>query len=79
METKVISLNGDTFTFICRSKSVSGGFRHLCVLLKNDVEVASESVRYYNRTWEAYTFQTVMLRCARKIKNDELIAKLKIS
>lgn len=76
METKIISLNGDRFTFICRSKSVSGGFRHLCTLLKNDVEGASESVRYYNRTWEAYTFQTVMLKCARKIGNEELINKL---
>ena len=76
MKTKVISLNGDMFTFICWSRSVSGGFRHLCALLKNDVEVASESVRYYNRTWEAYTFQTVMLKCARKIGNEELINKL---
>lgn len=76
METKIISLNGDKFTFICRSRSVSGGFRHLCVLLKNDSEIASESVRYYNRTWEAYTFQTVMLKCAHKIGNEELINKL---
>ena len=79
METKVISLNGDKFVFVCRSKLVSGGFRHLCTLLKNDSEVASESVRYYNRTWEAYTFQTVMLKCASKIKNEELISKLRIS
>ena len=79
METKVISLNGDNFIFVCRRKSVSGWFCHLCTLLKNDSEVASESVRYYNRTWEAYAFQTVMLECARKIGNEELIAKLKIS
>ena len=79
MEEKTIILNGDKFVFVCRRKSVSGGFCHLCTLLKNDSEVASESVRYYNRTWEAYPFQTVMLKCARKIKNEELIAKLKIS
>jgi len=34
MKNKVISLNGDKFVFVCRSKSVSGGFRHLCTLLK---------------------------------------------
>lgn len=80
METKVISLNGDTFRFELKHSNVRGqGFYHTCVLYKNQHEVATDRIQYLNRTWEQYEFQAVMIRCARMIENEELIAKLKIS
>ena len=80
METKIISLNGDTFRFELKHGNVSGhGFYHTCTLYRNGTQVARDRVQYLNRTWEAYRFQTVMLCCARKINNEELISKLEIS
>ena len=80
METKVISLNGDTFRFELKHSNVRGhGFYHTCTLYRNGTQVARDQVQYLNRTWEQYEFQAVMIRCARMIGNEELISKLKIS
>ena len=79
METKVISLNGDTFRFECeRINWHSRGFAHVCTLFRNGHEMCSERAEYLNRTWEAYPYQTVMLMCTKKVAdNTELIIKLK--
>ena len=79
METKVISLNGDTFRFECEYIDLHGkGFAHTCKLSRNGHELCTEQADYLNRTWEAYPYQTVMLMCAKKVAdNAELIIKLK--
>lgn len=63
-ETEV---NGKKFTFTCYGQSTSYGFRHICTLGWNDTTVAKyiksdiiAKACYYNRTWERFTYETVL-------------------
>ena len=48
------------YTFYCESQGTRYGFRHLCHVFKNGVHVADSKCCYYNRTWERFTFQSVL-------------------
>ena len=63
-ETEV---NGQKFTFTCYGQSTSYGFRHICTLGYNNTTVAKyikddiiAKACYYNRTWERFTYETVL-------------------
>lgn len=60
-------VNGEKFTFTCYGQSTSYGFRHICTLGWNDTTVAKyiksdiiAKACYYNRTWERFTYETVL-------------------
>ena len=50
----------DKATIVCRSENTRSGFRHLATLMIDGSEVDSAKCCYQNRTWEAYTFQSVI-------------------
>ena len=61
MEIRKITINDREYTFINESKSNYKGFYHKTTLLvNNDVELTTQKIQYYNRTWEIYTFYSVM-------------------
>jgi len=47
-------------TAYCRSEKTRYGFRHLAELHYKGNEIADAKCCYYNRTWEAYEFQSVL-------------------
>lgn len=51
---------GEGYQVICRSERTRYGFRHLCELTKDYNVIAKTKACYYNRTWEAYEFQSVI-------------------
>ena len=57
--TKFI-INGTEYTFFNESWSVGYRWGHKSVLYRDGVEIGSKKIRYYNRTWEAYQFQSCM-------------------
>lgn len=57
----------DGFTFVCESQGTRYGFRHLCWAFKDGREVEHSKCCYYNRTWERWTFESVLNTCARKL------------
>ena len=62
METHKISHNGNDYEFICEHGNTRHGFKHECRLFVNGKFETSATCHYLNRTWESYTYQTVMLR-----------------
>lgn len=48
------------FTISCRSEKTRSGFRHLAVLYRNGFDVSRSKCCYLNRTWESYTYQSVI-------------------
>lgn len=53
----------------CRSERTRYGFRHLAEVIDTKGNVVSKAkVCYYNRTWESFTFETVMERALRSCK-----------
>ncbi len=51
---------GEGYQVNCRSEKTRYGFRHLCELTKDYNVIAKTKACYYNRTWEAYEFQSVI-------------------
>lgn len=68
-------INGIKFTFICESWSTRNSWGHKVTLYKNDsFEVGRAKVRYYNRAWECYLYQSaiksVIFNAIKEIKAD---------
>lgn len=61
------------FTFSARYWETSNAWGHECYLLRDGVgEVGKARYRYYNRTWECYTYQSVMFGAIEDYKKQEL-------
>lgn len=56
-------INGNEYILVNESWSNSRAWGHRTTLFKNGVELAENKVRYYNRTWECYQYQTCMKGC----------------
>jgi len=54
------------YEILCDSESTRSGFRHIAILMQNDDEIFRTKVCYQNRTWESYTFQSVIFRLIEK-------------
>jgi hypothetical protein len=68
---KLFSLtNGDII--VCESEGTRYGFRHLATLMRNGYEVSKAKVCYYNRTWEAYEFDTVIHKLMEEFYGEDL-------
>ena len=52
----------DKYTVVCESQNTRTGFRHVAVLLRNGSEIDRTKCTYQNRTWERYTFQSVLCK-----------------
>ena len=57
------NIRGTEYTFVNRTWSNSSGWGHETTLFKNNGEMNSRKVRYYNRTWECYEYQSCMQSC----------------
>ena len=54
-------INGVTFTFVCESWRTRTSWGHEVTLYKNNsFKVAHVKIRYYNRTWESYIYQSAI-------------------
>jgi hypothetical protein len=57
---RIFNLSKD-YNIVCNWQSTRYGFRHLATLHKDGFEIAKAKACYYNRTWERFEFETVML------------------
>lgn len=54
-------INGVKFTFVCESWRTRNSWGHKVTLYKNDTfEVGRVKIRYYNKTWECYLYQSAI-------------------
>ena len=51
------------FTFVCTSKNTRNGFKHEAQMLINETFVSEAAQHWVNRTWESFTYQSVMRNC----------------
>jgi len=57
---KIFRLN-KTYSIVCNSENTRYGFRHLASLIKDGTKIDGDKACYYNRTWESYEYQSVIL------------------
>lgn len=69
--TKTTS-NGTRFEFVCESWSNSRARGHKVKLYTdaNYAPIAETKIMYYNRTWEAYQYQTCMQAAVSKARSE---------
>ena len=54
-------INGVKFTLVCESWSNRNSWGHEVTLYKNDYyKIGRAKVRYFNRTWESYQYQSAI-------------------
>lgn len=68
-----INIDGHRYGFICRSRATRSGFAHDCEMYDvENWETMSRATRYYlNRTWEGWTFQSVILDAIKNAASAE--------
>lgn len=71
-----ITINNTVFTFINQSWSKTNAWGHQSDLFKGDRHIATNRIRYYNRTWERYTFESCMSGCISNYINKLLLKEL---
>lgn len=49
------------YSFYCETEDTRYGFRHLCSMFLRGQEVGDSVKKYYNRTWEMFTYQSALL------------------
>jgi hypothetical protein len=75
------NINGNKYEFRNTSWSTRNSWGHETTLYINDVEISRNKVRYLNRTWESYPFQSCMKGLVDKLiesqDNPDLLILLK--
>ena len=51
-----------TIEIECESKSSKMGFNHIARLKINGLEIRKDIINYYNRTWESFEYESVILK-----------------
>ena len=61
----------NTYTFVCETWETSRAWGHRVTMFRNDYEYTTNKVRYYNRTWEMYRYQTCICGAISKVIEEE--------
>ena len=69
---KIICKSGNEYNIVNETWETSRAWGHKSTLIAPWGEVESHKVRYYNRTWESYTYQTCMGGLLDTILEDNL-------
>ena len=73
MEIKrIVCKSGNEYNIVNETWETSRAWGHKSTLIATWGEVESRKVRYYNRTWESYTYQTCMGGLLDTILEDNL-------
>jgi hypothetical protein len=56
---KIFNLDTE-YTVVCDTQDTRSGFKHVATLCRNGYEVCKTKICYYNRTWERFTYESVL-------------------
>jgi|GEM_PF-1327155 len=70
-QTFTFMINGVPVAIYCNTTDVPTGFLHHAYLCGFGREFEHSRVKYYNRTWEAYDYETVLKAAAAKLKKAD--------
>ena len=72
MEIRRKNINGNNWELVNEYWETSYSWGHKTTIIRNGFDYGTNKVRYYNRTWESYTYQTCMSGAIEKTKEEEL-------
>ena len=72
MEIRRKMINGNRWELVNEYWENYNGWGHKTTIIRNGYDYESHKVRYYNRTWECYCFQSCMYGAVNEIRKMEL-------
>ena len=72
MEIRRKVINGNRWELVNEYWETSRAWGHKTTIIRNGYDYGSRKVRYYNRTWEAYTYQTCMSSAVLGLQKEEI-------
>ena len=72
MEIRVKVINGNRWELVNDTWSTYNAWGHKTTIIRDGYDYQTHKVRYYNRTWEMYTYQTCMSGAVQEIYDTEL-------
>ena len=61
MKMRIFTLN-KIYSVVCKDGNTRSGFKHTANLMKNGYSIAETKICYLNRTWERFSFESVLLK-----------------
>lgn len=52
----------NTFSVVCNTKDTRNGFKHVGHLMRGGSEVNETKICYLNRTWERFTYESILYK-----------------
>ena len=72
MEIREKTIDGNKWQLVNETWETSNSWGHKTTILKNNNRLITHKVRYYNRTWECYTYETCMRGAVEELKDMDL-------
>ena len=70
-QTFKATVNGNDYVINCYGQGTRYGFRHVAFLDKGYTEVQLAKACYYNRTWERFTYETVLKKAIDNLPKED--------
>ena len=70
-QTFTATVNGREYKINCYGQDTNYGFRHVAFLDRGYTEEQLAKACYYNRTWERFTYETVLSRAIEKLPKED--------
>jgi len=64
-----------TYNIVCDTKSTRNGFKHVATLHRNGVSIFETKCNYINRTWERFTYETILKDVVKECFIDKNLKK----
>lgn len=71
MEIRKFEINGKQVEFVNQSRGTRSGFAHDTTVFINGCQRREATCHYINRTWERYTYQSVMMQAVWLLEEAE--------
>jgi hypothetical protein len=63
-------VNGEEIEFRCHTTDTRNGFCHTAHLTSWGYDLTDTKISYYNRTWERFTYESVLKKAIEKLPKD---------
>jgi hypothetical protein len=72
MEIRRKNINGNNWELVNEYWETYNSWGHKTTIIRNGYDYGTHKVRYYNRTWESYTYQTCMSSAILGLQKEEI-------
>lgn len=77
---RIFNLNNE-YNIVCNFQNTRSGFKHVASLHKNGFSIYETKINYYNRTWERFEYESILIETINEnfkgIEKDKFLEVIK--